>query len=244
VPDDDAVARLSLSRRAILGLLGWAGAAWVMRRGGGPARAAAAPSCVVRPEQTEGPYFIDERLERPDIRSDPASGAVKAGVPLALTLVVSRVGKGACEPLAGARVDLWQCDAQGVYSDVEDRRFNTVGQRFLRGYQVTDRGGEARFLTIYPGWYPGRTVHIHFKIRTDPTAARGLAFTSQLYFDDALTDRVHTASPYAGRGQRSTRNQDDGIFRRGGRELLLAPVRSAEGYKATFPIGFATPGSE
>jgi protocatechuate 3,4-dioxygenase beta subunit len=138
-------------------------------------------------------------------------------------------------------VDIWHCDALGVYSDVQDPGFNTIGQKFLRGYQVTDAHGEARFVTIYPGWYPGRTVHIHFKIRTAPVAQRHFEFTSQLYFDDVLTDRVHAAPPYAANGLRTARNQHDGIFRHGGDQLMLAPTVVAEGYAAAFAIGLRLP---
>jgi len=150
---------------------------------------------------------------------------------------VSRVDGAACAPLPGAMVDVWQCDADGIYSGVRDPGFDTLDNKFLRGHQRTDAGGEARFVTLYPGWYPGRTVHIHFKIRTEPRAPRGLEFTSQLYFDDAVTDRVHAAAPYGARGRRTTRNREDGIFRRGGDQLMLAPVATADGYAASFAIG-------
>nr|WP_246589927.1 intradiol ring-cleavage dioxygenase [Marinobacterium ramblicola] len=195
--------------------------------------------CVVRPQQTEGPYFRDERLDRSDIRSDPSDGAIKPGVPLRLEFHVSLIEDSACTPLDGAVVDLWQCDAQGVYSDVRDinGRFDTRGQRFLRGYQSTDADGIARFLTIYPGWYPGRTVHIHFKIRTDPQSQQGLEFTSQLYFDDAVTDRVHAQPPYADMGPRTVRNDRDGIFRRGGSHLMMQLTRDEPGYVGRFDIG-------
>jgi len=163
---------------------------------------AAGQSCVVRPEQTEGPYFVDERLNRSDIRSDPADDLVKPGTPLNLAVVISRMNAGACQPVVGAQVDVWHCDALGRYSDVDDPSFSTLGQKFLRGYQLTDARGEAKFLTIYPGWYPGRTVHIHIKVRTAPEATRGYVFTSQMYFPDRLTDDVQAQPPYAGKGQR------------------------------------------
>jgi protocatechuate 3,4-dioxygenase beta subunit len=242
--DDVQVGRL-LSRREILALLGASGIAALA--GCKPSRevsevgtagGAVLPSCVVRPEQTEGPYFVDARLERSDIRSDPATGAVKAGAPLELSIVVSRVGAGgACAPLAGARVDLWQCDASGVYSGVRDPSFDTTGQHFLRGYQLTNATGTARFTTIYPGWYRGRTVHLHFKVRTEPSATRGYEFTSQLYFDDAFTDRVHAREPYASQGQRTVRNERDGIFRRNGSQLMLAVREEAQQYAGTFHLG-------
>jgi protocatechuate 3,4-dioxygenase beta subunit len=193
---------------------------------------------VVRPEQTEGPYFVDEKLNRSDIRSNPSDGAIKEGTQLRLKFNVSQVSASACVPLVGAFVDVWHCDAEGVYSDVADRAvgFDTTGQKFLRGYQVTEANGSAEFTTIYPGWYQGRTVHIHFKIRTSLDSA-GKEFTSQLFFDDALSDEVFAQAPYAAKGQRSTKNSTDGIYRSGGDQLTLSPTKEADGYAATFDIG-------
>jgi protocatechuate 3,4-dioxygenase beta subunit len=195
------------------------------------------PECVVRPELTEGPYFVDEKLNRSDIRSDPSSGALSAGAPLALTFAVSRIDGSSCVPFERALVDVWHCDALGIYSDVNDPSGSTVGKKFLRGYQTTDADGLASFTTIYPGWYSGRAVHIHFKIRTEPEAASGLEFTSQLFFDDGLTDVVHARDPYAGKGQRDRRNDDDDIFRQSGGQMTLTPVEAGDGYAATFFIG-------
>ncbi len=252
--DDTPIGRI-LSRREILALLGVGGLGAIAARqlpadvlpayAGDPVAhgrvplSVQLPACVVRPEQTEGPYFVDEKLERSDIRSDPGTGRQSPGVPLDLTIRVSRMASGGCTPLAAALVDLWQCDADGVYSDVKDTNglFDTRGQKFLRGHQFTDTAGTARFRTIYPGWYQGRTVHVHFKIRVPAGGARYHDFTSQLYFDDALNDRVLAQAPYANRGPRSTRNAQDGIFRRGGASLLLEPTRTAEGYAATFNVG-------
>lgn len=194
------------------------------------------PACVVKPEQTEGPYFVDERLNRSDIRSDPTNGSMRAGVPLRLIFQVSQTKGQSCTPLQGAIVDVWHCDAAGIYSDVNDRRFNTIGQKFLRGYQVTNANGTAEFITIYPGWYPGRAVHIHFKIRTDSTSPQSHEFISQLYFDDALTDQVHTQAPYTRQGQRIL-NQQDGIFERGGEQLTLQLAQAGEGHAGRFNIG-------
>ncbi len=143
------------------------------------------PACVVRPQQTEGPFFIDDKLNRSDIRSNPGRSDARPGAILELAFAVSRLNGGACAPLAGAQVDVWHCDALGAYSD--------GAQKFLRGYQVTDDTGAARFVTIYPGAYGGRAVHIHFKIRT----AQRQEFTSQIYFDEAVTDRVYAVEPYA-----------------------------------------------
>ncbi len=140
------------------------------------------PACVVAPELTEGPYYVDVDLERADIRPNTSDGASAEGAPLELAWAVSQVDGTSCLPLAGAIVDVWHCDALGVYSGVE----GSPGTDFLRGFQRTDANGAASFTTIYPGWYSGRAVHIHFKIRTDPDAEAGFEFTSQLFFDDAL----------------------------------------------------------
>lgn len=199
--------------------------------------AAGPPGCTVRPQQTAGPFFVDEGLNRSDIRSDPTTGAVKPGVPLALQFRVSQVGDGVCVPLVGAVVDVWHCDATGVYSDVADRRASTVGQKFLRGSQVTNADGTVEFITVYPGWYPGRTVHIHFKIRGTTASEQGYEFTSQLYFDDALSDRIYAQAPYRDRGQRTTQNSNDGIFRNGGEQLILPITQDGESYTGRFEIG-------
>lgn len=240
-PDEHVHDRRFLTRRAAMAVL--AGGGVTLLTGGHTTRSAPAegapvgPACIVRPQQIEGPYFVDERRQRSDIRADPADGAVQPGVPLQLTFTVTRLSGSACTPLTGAQIDLWQCNALGVYSDVTDPDFRTVGQQFLRGYQVTDTTGTAQFVTIYPGWYHGRTVHQHFKIRTTPAAPQGYAFTSQLYFDDALTDRVHAQAPYARKGPRTVRNADDGIFAEGGEHLVLSLTAHGEGYAATFAIG-------
>lgn len=193
--------------------------------------------CVVKPDLTEGPYFVDEMLNRSDIRPDPSNGTVKAGAQLQITFRVYDINSSTCTPLVGAQVDLWQCDALGVYSDVSDPGFNTKGQKFLRGYQTTDSSGLATFTTIYPGWYQGRTVHQHFKIRATTVSGQSYEFTSQLFFDDTLTDTVHAQQPYAAKGQRTLRNSGDGIYRQGGDQLVLAITPTSEGYATTFDIG-------
>ena len=200
--------------------------------------ASTALDCVVRPEMTIGPYFVDGQLNRADIRSDPLEGTVSEGIPLTLRVNVFDVSSNSCTPLEGAQVDVWHCDALGVYSGVSDRSFDTTGQQFLRGYQLTDASGSTQFQTIYPGWYSGRTVHIHFTIRTQAADGRDYQFTSQFYFDDALTDQVHALEPYAAKGRRNTRNTDDNIFSSGGDQLLLAlEGDETSGYTAAINIG-------
>jgi len=169
----------------------------------------ASDACVLTAALTEGPFFVDEMLNRSDIRADPTSGIVASGVPLQITFKVSRVASGGCTPLTGAYLDVWHCDSVGTYSDVPGAG---TGKRFLRGYQITDADGRAQFTTIYPGWYAGRAVHIHFKLRLFAGATKTYEFTSQLFFADSLTDTVYALSPYNSRGTRSTRNSGDGIY--------------------------------
>ena len=164
-------------------------------------------TCVLTADLTEGPYFVDGRLNRSDIRADPITGAVSAGQLLTLQFNVSRVTGSSCTPLTGAYLDVWHCDAVGVYSDVSGS-----SRKFLRGYQITDASGVAQFTTIYPGWYSGRAVHIHFKLRLFTGSTQTYEFTSQFFFDETLTSTVHAQAPYSSKGMRNTRNSTDGIY--------------------------------
>jgi protocatechuate 3,4-dioxygenase beta subunit len=245
---DDATIGRVLTRRRALALLGAGGLAGLAggrrlaptvarAQGAGATTPAAAPGvCVARPALTEGPYFVDVKLDRSDIRSDPADGTRRPGAPLSITLRVSRLAGGACAPLPGAVVDVWHCDAAGVYSDVSDRGGSTVGHTFLRGFQTTDAGGLVTFTTIYPGAYPGRAVHVHFKVRAAAGPGRAHEFTSQLFFDDALTDQVHARPPYASASARRMRNARDGIFRQAGGQLTLPVAPSGDGYAGAFDL--------
>jgi len=228
-PDDTPVGQVITRRQALQlftapFLLGLAGCA------PGDSAADDTPitgSCVVRPELTEGPFYVDTDLVRPDIR------AGKAGVPLDLTFNVSRVvGGDTCEAIEGALVDVWHTDAGGVYSGVG----RASGERFLRGIQPTDADGSASFTTIYPGWYRGRTPHIHFKVRAPEGASEAYTFTSQLFFDDDLSRQVYQQPPYADRGAQDTTNGEDGIYGRGGSRMLLAASETGAGYAATFNV--------
>lgn len=202
-------------------------------------------SCVVTPAETEGPYFVDERLERSGLTSDTTNAGVLEALPLRLQVGVFAVDGDTCTPVEGAQVDVWHADALGVYSDVQAQ--NTVGETYLRGYQISDGNGAVTFDTIYPGWYPGRTPHIHFKVRVISAAgATSFEFTSQFFFDDAITDAVFAGAPYDSRGERDTRNADDMIYNTGGTatspagdRLLLALQLAGDGsgYVGTFTIG-------
>lgn len=197
----------------------------------------AALSCVLTPSLTEGPYFVDERLLRSDIRTDPSDNSTVTGATLTLALQVVRVSGNTCLPVAGAAVDVWHCNALGVYSDVSDAGFNTKGKKFLRGYQVTDANGMVNFTTIYPGWYSGRAVHIHFKVRTNIESANGYELTSQWFFDDTLSDQVFANAPYAAKGTRDRRNANDDIYKQAGSQMVLPVVKSGDAYAATYVIG-------
>jgi len=198
------------------------------------------PSCVVVPELTEGPYYVDEHLERSDIRVDTADSWTVEGTTLRLNWIVSQVDGNACVPLEGVLVDVWHCDALGVYSDVSDRGFSTVGHDFLRGYQHTDASGAASITTIYPGWYSGRAVHIHFKIRTDPAESSGFEFTSQLFFADSLSEEVYSQGVYASKGPHDVQNANDNIYQQTQGLTVLSPTKDGDGYVATFEIAVQT----
>jgi protocatechuate 3,4-dioxygenase beta subunit len=238
--DDEPVGRV-LGRRQALALLGLAGAALTVAGQGVAAADTArttgdcAVDCVAKPEQTEGPYFVDEGLNRSDIRPDPSNGSVSAGTVLTLNIGVLRIDSSGCAPLKDAVVDLWHCDALGVYSDVA--REGTVGRKFLRGYQVTDRAGKVTFVTVLPGWYRGRTIHLHVKVRTTGTDGKPYEFTSQLYFTEEFKAAYLAAAPYASKGLPDTTNAADGIYRVGGDQMLLNPRRLGRRYAADFAIG-------
>ncbi|MDB5072500.1 MAG: Intradiol ring-cleavage dioxygenase [Candidatus Eremiobacteraeota bacterium] len=223
-----------LSRRGALGILGALGAALAgVPAATAPAAAAPAPSCVLSPAIEEGPFFVDERLNRSDLTGDSTDPGVAGGAPLRLALTVYALHGGACALLPGAQIDLWHASATGLYSD--EAMLHTSGQRFLRGYQVTDANGTARFATVFPGWYPGRTPHVHVKVRTfSPARAVTSTFTSQLYFDDAVTNAVIARAPYNTRGTRDTTNARDQIF---SSAMVVPLTRSGSGYAGTFNLG-------
>jgi protocatechuate 3,4-dioxygenase beta subunit len=220
-----------VTRRRALGLLG----------------TAATAACVLTPEVTEGPYYLDADL----VRSDVTEG--KAGTPLELAIAV--VGADSCAPVRDAAVDIWHCDADGVYSGFEAAANGGAGgppgggppggpggggatatdsTRDLRGTQVTGGDGVVTFRTIYPGWYQGRAVHIHMKVHVDSSTRH----TGQLFFDDGLTDRVYRGEPYSVRGAPDMRNRDDSIYTQaGGRGAIVTMTPTSDGYRGTMTVG-------
>lgn len=189
--------------------------------GNGPAAVASGlVSCVLAPEQTEGPYYVDDAAVRRNVTEG------RPGVALALRLTVVNVAS--CKPIKGAAVEIWHCDAGGVYSGVH----GDPGM-FLRGVQRTDAKGVALFRTIYPGWYQGRTVHIHTMVHL----GGNVVHTGQLYFPDGVTDAVYRRSPYNRRPNRDPRNAGDSIYRNGGKRSTLKLARTGAAYMGSITMG-------
>jgi protocatechuate 3,4-dioxygenase beta subunit len=198
-----------------------------------------------KPQQTEGPYFVEGMPNRSDIRSDPSDGSVQPGIPLHLVIHVYDVDNGgSCTALKGARVDIWHANPQGLYSAVNDQ--GTTGKKFLRGYQVTDNNGAVSFITIYPGWYQGRAIHIHDKVRTFNGSEKTFEWTSQLYLNNSINQHVSTQPPYSNRGPPDMTNEQDGIYtaastdsvvpRNSGEHLMLNLTKDKQSYLGTFNI--------
>ena len=190
-----------------------------------------AATCTLSPEQTEGPYYFDVDSIRGDIRED------RPGMPLRLVMRVQ--DSAACTPIANAVVDIWHCDAGGVYSGFESASQGGPGggartddETYLRGAQVTNSDGIVEFTTIYPGWYRGRTVHIHTKVHLDSSTL----LTSQLYFDEQVTAAVYQTAPYASRSGRDTFNDGDGIFSGAGERALLTLAKEGDGYRGVITL--------
>ncbi|SFB48433.1 Protocatechuate 3,4-dioxygenase beta subunit [Amycolatopsis marina] len=183
------------------------------------------PSCVLTPEGTEGPYYVDTALERRDIREG------RPGVPVELRVTV--VNASSCAPLQDAVVDIWHADAHGVYSGVRDGDES----RFLRGIQHTDQAGVATFSTVFPGWYDNRTVHIHVKVHLGGDEIH----TGQLYFAEEVIAAVAAIPPYVERTEARIDNDGDFLFPRGGpRSLLALTGDPVSGYLAEITMGVTT----
>ena len=211
-----------LTRRDSLLRLGGFAIAAIGLRGAAPADAASV-ACILTPEQTEGPYYIAGEKFRRNI-TDGHPGA-------ALLLRTTVVDASTCQPIKNAAVDIWHADAAGVYSGF---RSGASRRTFMRGVQRTNAKGVAEFRTVYPGWYEGRTVHIHVKVH----AGGSVVHTGQLYFNDALTDKVYRQAPYSSRPNRDVRNAQDMIYRNGGSRSLVKVRKSSAGvYVGTITIG-------
>ncbi len=191
---------------------------------GGPAAVASGlVTCVLTPEMTQGPYYLDGDKVRRDIREG------RPGTRLDLAATVVDVST--CKPIKGAAVDIWHCDAGGTYSGFAQE--GTAGRTFMRGIQRTNAKGLATFTTVYPGWYSGRTVHIHVEV----SLGGNVVHTGQLFFPETLTDAVYRSAPYSGRPGRDTRNASDSIFRNGGSKSMLKATKTGSGFVARITMG-------
>jgi protocatechuate 3,4-dioxygenase beta subunit len=170
----------------------------------------AGTACKLYPTQTIGPCYAQMPMTREDI-SDGLGG-----LPVRLSFLV--VKGSACEPVPNASIDIWHSGSQGIYSAYATGTVCNPGmsdvksEMFCRGIQVTNESGRASFSTVFPGWYQGRTIHIHFTLRLNGKEA----VTSQIYFEDVLVDEILAQGDYKARGKRDTNNASDSIFKSGG----------------------------
>ena len=232
-----------ITRREAVGMLGAAGAALVAGCGNGTptspttttsgattsAGGTTAAACAVAPNETIGPYPSLVDLIRSDIREG------RSGTAVALTLTVVNVNSG-CTPVADAVVDVWQCDAEGHYSQYNQPGYNGTAQTFLRGIQATDSRGQVTFTTIYPGWYAGRATHIHVEVSVNGRSVK----VTQIAFPDTVNAEVYRSGVYAARGQNPTSNTGDMVFADSlSSELAAVSGSPTGGYAATFTVGIA-----
>jgi protocatechuate 3,4-dioxygenase beta subunit len=196
------------------------------------------------PQQTEGPYFVDEMPNRSDIRTDSSDGSLQQGITLYLVIHVYGMNNGLCFPVDRAKVDIWHANSLGVYSSVNE--MGTTGKNFLRGYQLTDENGTVRFTSIYPGWYPGRAIHIHDKVQIFNGSETNLEWTSQLYFNNTMNKKIHEQPPYSSHGPPPTQNEQDFIYagpstdslvrNNSGKDLIMNVTKDGPEYLGTFNI--------
>ncbi len=241
MPADDN----TLSRGALFKVAGGAGLAVAFGsrvRNALGADATAAATCVLTPEVTEGPYWIDNKLTRRDIREG------KQGLPLVLAFTV--VNAKTCRPIKAADVEIWHCDASGNYSGFDSGSSGRgpgggggpqTSTRNLRGHQRSNGAGVATFLTVFPGWYPGRTPHIHMKVHVG--GADRVVHTGQVFFNEAIAAAVYRQAPYSSHGQPDTLHARDMIYAQaGGSRAVVRLSRrpgGARGYLGRIVIGVA-----
>ncbi|MGI5158651.1 hypothetical protein [Microbispora sp. CA-102843] len=228
-------------------------------------------TCVLTPATTQGPYYFDADKIRSDIRED------RQGRRLKVAIKVQDSEK--CEPMANAVVEIWHCDASGLYSGAEAQSNGQGGgggapggpgggpggpppsgmpaggpsgpppsgmppggpgggpsandgmadltptddKRYLRGAQVTDKNGIVEFTTIWPGWYRGRTVHIHAMVHVGDERT----LTTQVMFDEDLNAKVFKEQPYSTHTGRDTLNDNDTIYKP---SMLMKVSEDGDGY--------------
>ena len=199
-------------------------------------------TCSVTPSGEIGPYFADDSangFKRSNILTNIDGTNSQPGIPLELTLYIVNAEK-SCSPMPDVQVDIWHCNANGVYSDIASE--HTAGQTWLRGYQLSDKDGKLIFNTIIPGWYHGRATHIHLRIRSifNATASQfDSANTTQLFFPQATVDLINTTvEPYKTKGANPTTNASDQVYtpQTDGQMVLLLSGNNTNGYKSSFTI--------
>jgi protocatechuate 3,4-dioxygenase beta subunit len=180
--------------------------------------------CIVSPTETEGPFpytsdgntksEISNPLNRSDVRTNSSDGAIQPGLPLSITLTIVNVNNN-CALIPDVRVDLWHCNRNGFYSGYSNQSGGLsgtansyLGENWLRGYQMTDSNGEAKFTTIFPGWYQGRATHIHFEVYVNGVMKK----TTQLTFPETISDAIYETSLYSAHGINPIRNAVDSVF--------------------------------
>jgi protocatechuate 3,4-dioxygenase beta subunit len=233
--------REALTTLGGLGLSGALGASGALRGLASPDTADGAASCILSPEVTEGPYWIQNGITRRDIRGG------RPGLPLEVVFTVQDAKT--CEPIAGADVEIWHCDAGGVYSGFErasqggppgSQQGPTDTKRYLRGHQRSDGSGRVRFLTIFPGWYRGRTPHVHLKVHVGGSVVH----TGQVFFNERTTAVVYRQAPYRSHGQPDTSHAEDSIYAQAGRSRAVLHLRrrgrAKRGYRGAITLGVAT----
>jgi protocatechuate 3,4-dioxygenase beta subunit len=198
----------------------------------GGEEAFAAGACTMQtPAKEIGPFFVDEKLNRGNL-IDNASDSAQQGVPLALTMYVFDDDND-CALLVGAQVDVWHANATGVYSDESSE--STVGKTWMRGYQLADADGKVSFQTVWPGWYSGRTCHVHLRVRT--AASGGVAamdFITRLFFPEDQTQLVAATSPYTSNPNPRVTNDADRVYSSDGASVLVTLTGDTSGYGAQF----------
>jgi protocatechuate 3,4-dioxygenase beta subunit len=213
-----------LKRREILIAAGGLGVAAAGARALFGSSDALAADCVLQREVTEGPYYLDLDLVRRNIRED------RRGIPLTLRFRV--LDASTCRVIQGAAVEIWHADGSGTYSGVDGDNHT-----YLRGIQRTNSKGWVRFETIYPGWYQGRTPHIHLKVFVSGQEVH----TGQVFMKDEVSACVYNRGIYKSRGQADTTNSEDMIYAEAGRRALLSLRRKgervADGYTGKLSIG-------
>ncbi|MBX3429882.1 MAG: intradiol ring-cleavage dioxygenase [Hyphomonadaceae bacterium] len=222
----DKIIRPSFTRRGALGA-GLVAGSGLVASCGGVSQVAAQGVTLLTPEVTEGPFYFDPAIERDDIRED------KPGVPVRLRI---RVFDAQSRPMRNARVDIWHCDASGLYSGYANQTggVSTEGQKFLRGHQLTDAAGDVAFTTIYPGWYHGRTTHLHQKVYIGDRNV----LTAQIFLPDALSEYIYAnAEAYRRSEQRDTLNSQDGIAEQQGRSTFGAVKEETDYFEVSLTLG-------